>query len=80
MEMNPYNTICFQTEAYTDWAKLNVNPAPDSVIRVFMAWYPTDEKEAIKEQTLNTPERGDYTVVEWGGIEVRAGSFSQVPG
>ena len=71
MEKNPYNTICFQTKSYTDWAKLTAEPAFDSTLRVFMAWYPTDEKETIKEQSLNTVKRGKRTLVEWGGIEVR---------
>ena len=67
MERNPYNVISFQTDAYTDAAQLNISPAPDSVIRVFMTWYPSDEAVDIPEQELTSPERTGFTAVEWGG-------------
>lgn len=67
MEQNPYNVISFQTTAYTDMAKLRITPAPDTLIRVFMAWYGTEEPVAIAEQELTAPERQGFTVVEWGG-------------
>ena len=38
LEENPYNLIAFQTDAYTDHARLTVTPEPDTVLRVFMAW------------------------------------------
>ena len=40
MQDNPYNLISFQSEAYTDAAKLDIDPTPDSLLRVFMAWKP----------------------------------------
>ena len=40
MEANPYNLIAFQSDAYTDTAKLSIEPAPDTLLRVFMAWKP----------------------------------------
>ena len=71
MEKNPWNTFCFQTKTYTDWADLKVSPEPDTVIRVFVAWYPTEEEEKIEPQKFASPQRGEYTVAEWGGVEVR---------
>ena len=71
MEQNEYNVISFQTEAYTDNAELNISPAPDCMIRVFMAWYGVDKKVEIPEQKLTAPERHGFTVVEWGGSEVK---------
>ena len=38
MQENPYNVISFQTTAYTDAAVLDISPAPDSLLRVFMAY------------------------------------------
>ena len=70
MELNPYNLISFQTENYTDAAKLTVSPAPDTVIRVFMAWKGAEEFAEFPEQELTAPERTGFTVVEWGGTEV----------
>ena len=67
MEQNPYNVISFQTTAYTDVAKLHITPEPDTMIRVFMAWYSVEEPISISEQELTAPERVGFTVVEWGG-------------
>ena len=69
MEQNEYNLISFQSEAYTDCARLNVQPQPNTVIRVFMAYKPLDHYQEIPEQSLSTPERSGFTVVEWGGSE-----------
>ncbi len=69
MQDNAYNVISFQTTAYTDGARLDVTPAPDTLIRVFMAWYGTDEAVDLPAQTLTAPERTGFTLVEWGGTE-----------
>ncbi|MBR2408786.1 MAG: hypothetical protein IKB07_07485 [Lachnospiraceae bacterium] len=71
MEQNPYNVISFQTKNYTDAAKLTVSPAPDTLLRVFMAWKGAEDLVEIPEQTLTAPERTGFTVVEWGGTEVK---------
>ncbi len=70
MEGNPYNVLSFQTTAYEEAAKLSVSPEPDSVIRVFMAWYGVEEQVSIPSQELITPQRQGFTVVEWGGARV----------
>lgn len=70
MEKNPYNIISFQTDIYTDAAQLEVNPAPDTLIRVFMAWQQTDSFVELPEQELSAPKRSGFTVVEWGGTEL----------
>lgn len=71
MEQNPYNVISFQTDSYTDAARLKVNPAPDTLIRVFMAWKATDKYVELPEQKLTAPKRVGFTVVEWGGTEIK---------
>lgn len=71
MEGNPYNLITFQTWAYTDAAALEVDPQPDTVIRVFMAWKPLEEPVEVEQQVLEpAPERKGFTLVEWGGTEL----------
>lgn len=72
MEQNPYNLICFQQEAYTDLAKLEIAPEPDTLIRVFMTWKSSDNYVNLEEQMLITPERTGFTVVEWGGTKLPA--------
>ena len=70
MEGNAYNLIAFQTDAYTETAQLRIDPAPDTVLRVFMAWQPLAKPVDIAPQTLTAPDRTGFTVVEWGGCEV----------
>ena len=70
MEGNDWNLISFQTTAYTDSAVLTIDPAPDTLIRVFMAWQGLDEPVEVQPQSLTAPERTGFTAVEWGGTEV----------
>ena len=72
MEHNPYNLISFQTEAYTDSAALTIDPAPDTLIRVFMACQGLDQPVEVEPQTLTAPDRTGFTAVEWGGAEIKA--------
>ena len=71
MQDNPFNVISFQFENYAESAKLSISPEPDALIRVFMAWYGTDEAVEITPQTLTAAERIGFTAVEWGGTEVK---------
>lgn len=64
---NPYNLISFQGENYTNNAKLEINPEPDSILRVFMAYRPLEKPIEIEEQILEPFERVGFTVIEWGG-------------
>ena len=74
MEKNPYNVICFQKDAYENSVGLDVQPAPDTIIRVNMYFYPSDEYTYIDEQDLSSmnpsvEERQGLVLVEWGGEE-----------
>lgn len=71
MENNKYNIISFQDELYTENAKLNVTPAPDTVIRVFMAWKASDEFKEMEAQALTSLKRNGFTLVEWGGTQIQ---------
>ena len=71
MEGNAYNLIAFQSDVYADAAKLTVDPAPDTLLRIFMAWQPLSEAVEIAPQELTAPARTGFTVVEWGGCEVK---------
>ena len=70
MEGNAYNLISFDTAAYLKAARLTVNPAPDTVIRVFMTWRGLNAPVDIPAQTLTAPVRTGFTLVEWGGAEL----------
>lgn len=71
MEDNKYNLITFQEECYTDSAVLNIMPEPDSLQRVFMTFKALDKSIEIEEQVLEPFERSGYTVIEWGGSEIK---------
>lgn len=71
MEGNAYNLICFQQERHTESAVLDIQPAPDSVLRVFMAWKGLDAPVEVQPQELEGFERTGFTVVEWGGTEIK---------
>ncbi|MBE6551380.1 MAG: hypothetical protein E7665_04520 [Ruminococcaceae bacterium] len=76
MEKNDYNFITFQKEAYTDNAKLDITPAPDSILRVYMVYTAVDEDDVKKYEGIEAPkikgfERKGFTVVEWGGSEIK---------
>lgn len=70
MEGSPYNLISFQTDTYTDNAALEIDPVPDTVLRVFMAWKPLEAPMKVQPQELTAPPRSGFTVVEWGGAEI----------
>ena len=71
MQENEYNLIAFQDKAYTDSAVLDISPQPDSVLRVFMAWKSLDKAVDIEPQEFDSFQRSGFTVVEWGGCEVK---------
>ena len=72
MQKNAYNIISFAAEEYTESAKLAVTPAPDTIIRVFMVWQAAAEYVEIAPQELSAPQRSGFTVIEWGGAEIKS--------
>lgn len=70
MQDNAYNLISFQNENYEQNAPLHINPAPDSMLRVYMAYKPLTSPVDIEPQTFEPFEREGFTVVEWGGCVV----------
>lgn len=71
MENNNYNLISFQNEKYTDSAELEITPEPDSILRVFMAWKKLDSPIELEPQKIEEFERKGFTVIEWGGTEIK---------
>lgn len=67
----PYIQITFAGSDYTNTAKLNIFPTPDSLLRVFMIAKPLTEYREIPEQKLSKFERKWFSVIEWGGTIVQ---------
>ena len=70
MQGNKYNVIKFVNTEYQNKSKITVTPKPDSEIRIFMIWYPSNEGATIPTQTLISKKRTKKTLVEWGGSVV----------
>ncbi len=71
LQNNEYNLISFQSEAYTDVAELLIDPAPDSLLRVYMVAKPLDKFIDIEPQEFDGFIREGFTVVEWGGSIIK---------
>lgn len=69
MQQNAYNLVTFQTDTYTDAARLEISPAPDSLLRVFMVFKAMDGPADIEPQSFPRFDRQGFTAVEWGGAE-----------
>lgn len=76
LNKHDYNLIVFQDEAYKSIAKLNIDPKPDSIQRVFMTFKGLDKPIHIESQILKPFTRSGFTVIEWGGVEISDGNKS----
>ncbi len=73
MENNAYNFIHFEQESYSESAKLMITPTPETLIRVFMQFQPLDSPRDVPPQEIKPINRKGFTVVEWGGTEIKRG-------
>lgn len=72
MEHNQYNYIYFKTtEEIDDYMQLEINPKPETLIRVMMEYKALKRPIEIEKQEIEKVERKGYTIVEWGGTEIK---------
>ena len=72
LEANKYNYIRFATlDEINANMPLEINPNPDTVIRVLMTFKGLEKPIKVQEQQLTTPERNGFVAVEWGGTEIK---------
>lgn len=69
---NECNLITFQTEQYEKNARLDIDPVPDSMLRIFMVYEPCSEDTEVEPQEFEAFERKGFTAVEWGGSRINA--------
>jgi hypothetical protein len=67
MEKNNFNFITFVNDEYSRDVHLDVDPKPDSMIRIFMVYKGMTDRIEVEEPVLEHYERNGFTVVEWGG-------------
>lgn len=73
LEANEYNYVHFMTtEELEAEMPLELSVQPDTKIRISMVFEGLDEYKEVKEQVLEpAPERSGFTVVEWGGTNLK---------
>lgn len=72
LQHNDWNFIHFRIgEDYNIISRNIVNPKPDTEIRVFMEFKKVDKPFEIEPQKIMTPLRKGFTLVEWGGAELK---------
>lgn len=72
LESNKYNYIRFANlDEINENMPLEINPNPDTIIRVLMTFKGLDNPIDVKEQKLVTQERNGFVAVEWGGTEIK---------
>lgn len=54
-----------------EYMSLDITPSPDTLIRIMMDFKGLDNPIQVREQQLEQVARNGYTVVEWGGTEIK---------
>jgi hypothetical protein len=68
LKVNKYNFIHFAVGAdYDEISTMEVDPKPDTMLRVFMYYKPMPKFVAITPQRFEAFTRTGFTLVEWGG-------------
>lgn len=71
LEENNYNYIRFATmEEINENMPIEINPNPDTIIRILMTYKGLESPIEVQEQQLETPDRTGFVAVEWGGTEI----------
>ncbi len=69
LEKNKHNLVYFElTNERDNYSKLNINPQPDSILRIAMHVKKVNGYTHIKEEKLETFKRSGFAAVEWGGV------------
>lgn len=64
----PYYRVSFLTHAWSNAAPLNIQPTPDTNIRLFMDWEKLAGPIDLPAPSISAPARKGFTLVEWGGL------------
>lgn len=70
LEESGHNFIHFSTDAWDARVPLDIEPTPDSLVRIMMYYRPCRGSMKVQAQEFVTPAREGFTVVEWGGTRL----------
>lgn len=66
---SPYYFVgIMEKESIDQIEPLDINPSPDSIIRVRLYFEMLEKSISVKQPVITTPQRNGFTVVEWGGM------------
>jgi hypothetical protein len=72
MAVNEYNLVHFANDdEYGKYAELDIVPRPEAILRVMMVFKKIDGPVEVVAQQFDYFERNGFTVMEWGGTEVK---------
>lgn len=72
LESNKYNYIRFATsDEINENMPLEINPNPDTIIRVLMTFKGLESPIDVQEQQLEIPNRSGFVAVEWSETEIK---------
>lgn len=72
LEANDYTAIKFLSkEEIANIMPLDIEPKPDTTIRILMAYTPAEENTNLEEQTLIPVHREGFVAVEWGAMRIK---------
>lgn len=72
LQKNKYNYIRFaDIDEINKNMPLELSKEPDTMIRVLMQYKALDKPIEVTEQNLKQVNRVGFTVVEWGGVEIK---------
>lgn len=71
LERNAYSVVeLLSPSAIENYAKMTIEPAPDTVNRLYMLFQGAAEPVAVGAPELPSLQRRGFTVVEWGGANL----------
>lgn len=70
LQKSEYVFVRFETTAYSKAVPLDIQPAPQSIQRIFAAFMPVENGYICHPQQLKPFTRKGFTVIEWGGAEL----------
>lgn len=74
---NDLNFVRFEfNDEVNRYAKIEMNPQPTELYRIYMTWMPISEKRDLEAQTIERFNRDGFAVLEWGGSELSEPNLS----
>ena len=67
-EYDYYKVYLILNSEIDNYVELNINPKPDSVLRVWLYFEGCKEKEILSDPEFIQFKRNKTAVVEWGGV------------